>query len=114
MVIGRGEIWWADLPPPRRSEAGFRRPVLVVQADSFNRSRVRTVVVAVITSNLSLGEAPGNVRLTRRQSRLPKESVVNVSQVVTLDRSFLTSRVSRLPPRDLAKVDAGLRLVLAL
>jgi mRNA interferase MazF len=110
----RGEIWWADLPKPRKSEPGFRRPVLIVQSDAFNRSRINTVVVAAIGSNLRLAEAPGNVRMTRRQSRLPRESVVNVSQILTLDREFLTERVARLPASLMRGVDAGMRLVLAL
>jgi mRNA interferase MazF len=114
MVIGRGEIWWATLPSPRGSEPGYRRPVVVVQADSFNRSKLRTVIAAVITSNLDLAVAPGNIPLTRRQSRLPKESVINISQLVTLDRSFLVKKVARLSPRELAKLDAGLRLALAI
>ena len=113
-MIGRGEIWWAQLPSPRRSEPGYRRPVVVVQADAFNRSRLQTVIAAVITSNLRLADAPGNVRLTRRQSRLSKESVINVSQLITLDRSFLTRRVARLAPRDVAQLDAGIRMVLEL
>lgn len=113
-MIGRGEVWWAELPDPRGSEPGYRRPVLVVQADSFNRSKIGTVLVAAITSNLGLAEAPGNVKLTRRDSRLPKASVVNVSRVLTLDRRFLSKRVSRLPGRALERVDAGLRLVLGL
>ena len=75
-VIQRGEIWWADLPEPRSSEPGFRRPVLVVQADSFNRSRIQTVLVAVITSNLDLADAPGNVAVAARSSGLPRDSVV--------------------------------------
>ena len=110
----RGEIWWATLPAPRGSEPGFRRPVVVVQSDVFNRSRLRTIVAAVITSNLDLAAMPGNVRLGKRQSRLPKESVVNVTQVVTLDRSNFSNRVCRLPDEKLIEVDAGLRLVLAL
>jgi len=110
----RGDIWWADLPDPRGSEPGFRRPVMVVQANSFNRSAIQTVLVAVITGNLSLAEAPGNVLLPARVSGLPKDSVVNVSQLYTLDRSFLTDEVGRLPSRLLADVDAGLRLVLDL
>ena len=114
MVIRRGEIWWASVGEPRGSEPGYRRPVLVVQADAFNRSRSSTVLVVAITSNLRLAEAPGNVRLTRRQSKLPRESVVNVSQVLTLDKQFLTERVGRLPPNLLAGVDQGLRLVLSL
>jgi mRNA interferase MazF len=112
--IQRGEIWWADLPEPRRSEPGFRRPVLVVQADPFNRSRIQTVVVAVITSNLDLADAPGNVLLPARSSGLSRDSVVNVSQVLTLDRDFLTGHAGTLPPRLQGSVDAGLRLVLHL
>src|SRR5690348_15507575 len=110
----RGEIWWADLPEPRRSEPGYRRPVLIVQADSFNRSRIQTVLVAVITTNLDLADAPGNVLLPVRSSGLPHDSVVNVSQLLTLDREFLTSRVGMLPPRLQRSVDNGLRLVLQL
>ena len=114
MVARRGEIWWTALPTPRGSEPGYRRPIVVVQADAFNRSRLQTVIAAVITSNLRLADAPGNIRLTRRQSRLSKESVINVSQLVTLDRSFLARRVVRLSTKELAQLDAGLRLVLAL
>ncbi len=110
----RGEIWWADLPNPRGSEPGFRRPVLVVQADSFNASQIGTVVVAAITSNLRLADAPGNVRLTRRQSKLSRESVVNVSQLLTLDREFLVERVGTLSATALDSVESGLRLVLSL
>jgi len=112
--VTRGEIWWAELPEPRGAEPGFRRPVLVVQADSFNRSGIRTVIVAVITSNLRLVEAPGNVLLPASRSGLPKDSVVNVSQVVTLDRSVLTEVVSKISGRVLADIEDGLRLVLNL
>jgi mRNA interferase MazF len=112
--IQRGEIWWADLPEPRRSEPGFRRPVLVVQADSFNRSRIQTAIVAVITSNVELADAPGNVLLPARLVGLPRDSVVNVSQLLTLDRSFLTGRAGTLSPRLQRFVDEGLRTVLEL
>jgi mRNA interferase MazF len=112
--IQRGDIWWADLPEPRRSEPGYRRPVLVVQADSFNLSRIQTTVVAAITTNLDLAEAPGNVLLPARVSGLPRDSVVNVSQLLTLDRSFLTERAATLPPRFERSVDEGLRMVLQL
>ena len=111
--VQRGEIWWADLPNLRRSEPGFRRPVLVVQGDSFNHSRIQTVVVAAITSNLKLAGAPGNVMLPARSSGLPRDSVVNVSQILTLDRGFLTEHAGTLPARLQGAVDAGLRLVLA-
>ena len=112
--IQRGEIWWADLPEPRRSEPGFRRPVLVVQADSFNRSRIQTVIVAVITSNVELTDAPGNVLLPARSVGLPRDSVVNVSQLLTLDRSYLTEHAGALTPRLQRFVDEGLRTVLQL
>ena len=113
-AIRRGEIWWADLIEPRRSEPGYRRPVLVVQADRFNRSRIQTVVVAAITGNMELAAAPGNVILPARSSGLPRDSVVNVSQVLTLDRSFLSEQAGALSPRLQRVVDQGLRLVLQL
>ena len=110
----RGEIWWADLPEPRGSEPVFRRPVLIIQADSFNRSGIRTVIVAVISSNLRLVDAPGNVLLPAVATGLPRDSVVNVSQLLTLDRSFLTELVDKLSGRLLTDVETGLLLVLAL
>ncbi len=113
-MIKRGEIWWAELDDPRGSEPGFRRPVVVVQADSFNRSHIGTVVVAAITSNRDLVRAPGNVGLTRRDSKLSRYSVVNVSQLLTLDRRFLTKKICRLPEQMMEGIDSGLRLVLFL
>jgi mRNA interferase MazF len=110
----RGEIWWASLPAPAGSGPGFRRPLLIVSADSFNQSRIATIVAAVVTSNLRLADAPGNVRLAAGAAGLTKPSVVNVSQLITVDKSFLTSRSGRLGPRALAEVEAGLRLVLAI
>jgi mRNA interferase MazF len=112
--IQRGEIWWTDLAEPRRSEHGHRRPVLVIQADSFNRSRIQTVIVVAITSNLDLAGAPGNVMLPARSSGLPRDSVVNVSQILTLDRTFLTEYAGTLPARLKGSVDAGLQPVLQL
>jgi mRNA interferase MazF len=112
--VQRGEIWWADLDEPRRSEPGYRRPVLVIQADSFNRSRIQTVVVAAMTGNLKLADAPGNVTAPARSTGLPRDSIVNVSQLLTLDRSYLTERAGALPPRLQRTVDEGLRLVLQL
>lgn len=110
----RGEIWWAALPAPSGSGPGFRRPVLVIQSNPFNESRISTTVVATITSNLALAEAPGNVRIGRAESGLAKPSVVNVSQVVTVDRAILTDKVRALPAAIMGRVDNGLRLVLAL
>ena len=114
MVIGRGEIWWANLPEPTGSNPGFRRPVLIVQSDAFNQSKIQTVVVAVITKNLELAKAPGNVTITARISRLPVDSVVNVSQVVTIDKCLLMEFVSTLPNKKIEKIEEGLRLVLSL
>ena len=110
----RGEVWWASVPEPSGSAPGFRRPYLIVSANSFNESRISTIIAAVITSNLRLADAPGNVRLPARGTGLTKPSVVNVSQVITIDKSFLTERVGRVPPAAMATVDEGLRLSLAL
>jgi mRNA interferase MazF len=112
--MNRGEIWWASLPDPIGSGPGYRRPVLVIQANAFNESRIHTTIVAAITSNLALASAPGNVMLRSRASGLSKESVVNVSQILTLDKRLLTERVKRLDESLLADVDAGLRLSLGL
>lgn len=110
----RGDIWWASLHPPTGSEPGYRRPVLIVQNDDFNKSRINTVVVAILTSNLRLQTTPGNVFLTKLSVGLTKDSVVNVSQVVTLDKSFLTERISTISADKMSDVDDGLRLVLNL
>src|SRR5882757_9047987 len=108
----RGEVWWASLPPPVGSGPGLRRPVVIVQSNPFNDSRIATVVIATITSNLALAEAPGNIRIGKAESGLSKPSVINVSQVLTLDRSYLTERVRALPQPVMNRVDSGLRLVL--
>lgn len=110
----RGEIWWATLPPPRASEPGYRRPVLIVQSNAFNQSATGTVVAAAITSNLRLADAPGNVMLRRRESRLAKDSVINISQLVTLSKDFLADRVGAIPSARVREVEDGLRLVLSL
>jgi len=114
VVVERGDIWWADLDEPSGSEPGFRRPVLIVQSDAFNRSRLQTVIAVVLTSNIRLVDAPGNVLMPSRATGLPKDSVANVSQVITLDRDFLTEKVSRVRGGLLKDLDNGLRLVLAL
>jgi mRNA interferase MazF len=110
----RGEIWWASLPDPVGSGPGFRRPVLVMQSDDFNRSRIATVIVLVITSNVKLAQAPGNVLLSRKTTGLPQDSVANVSQIVTLDKGLLTDVIGRVPPKVLEKIEVGLRLALSL
>jgi len=113
MVISQGEIWWADMRPPTKSEPGFRRPVLVVQSNSFNRGRIATVVCVPLTSNVKWALMPGNVHLSARSTGLPKNSVANVSQLITIDKSLLVARVSRLPGPKLDLVFAGIELVLA-
>lgn len=110
----RGEIWWANLAEPAASEPGYRRPVLVVQADAFNRSQIATVVVAAITTNLRLAVAPGNVALTQKQCGLPQDSVVNVSQLLTIDRSILAEVAGHVPSNKMREVAAGLARVLGL
>ena len=114
MVIRRGEIWWATLPEPVGSEPGFRRPVLIIQSNDFNRSRISTVIAIVITSNTRLAGAPGNVFLPHYTTDLPKDSVANVSQVITIDKNFLTERVGSLSAEFFQRIEIGLRLALAL
>ena len=110
----RGEIWWADLPEPQGSEPGYTRPVIIIQVTPLNNSGIKTVVVATLTANLQLADMPGNILVEGTHSDLPKNSVVNVTQLVTLDKSFLRERVSRLPDSLMSSVDSGLRLVLGL
>jgi mRNA interferase MazF len=110
----RGELWWASLPEPTGSGPGFKRPVVVVQSNPFNESRIYTAIVAIVTSNLALAEAPGNFRLGKSESGLPRPSVVNVSQILTLDRQLLVKRIKALPAQCVARLDEGLRLVLGI
>jgi mRNA interferase MazF len=114
MDIRRGDVWWADLGEPRGSEPGCRRPLVIVQADAFNRSRLATVLAVVLTTNVRLVDAPGNVLIPARNSGLPKDSVANVAQLVTVDRACLDEKVGRIPPRFMSAVDAGIELVLGL
>jgi mRNA interferase MazF len=111
-VIAQGEVWWAELAEPSGSEPGFRRPVVIVQGDAFNRSRIATVVCVALTSNLRWEAAPGNVLLGSQLTGLPKDSVANVSQLVTLDRNVLTERVGALPAKKLQLVLLGVDIVL--
>lgn len=111
-MIAQGEVWWADLGEPAGSEPGFRRPVVVVQGDAFNRSSLRTVVCVSLTSNLRWADAPGNVLLPARATGLPRDSVANVSQLVTLDRDALTERTGALSASSLELVLAGIDVVL--
>jgi mRNA interferase MazF len=112
VVIAQGEVWWADLGEPAGSEPGFRRPVAVVQGDAFNRSSLRTVVCVSLTSNLRWADAPGNVLLPARATGLPRDSVANVSQLVTVDRDALIERAGALSASSLDLVLAGIEVVL--
>ncbi len=110
----RGEIWWVDLGIPFGSEPGFKRPVLIIQDDSFNESNINTAIVISITSNLNLAEAPRNVTLYKKDSNLSKDSVVNVSQIVTLDKERFLSRVGKIKSGKLSEIEKGLKLVIGL
>jgi mRNA interferase MazF len=112
VVISQGEVWWADLPAPTGSGPGFRRPVVVVQGDALNRSRIATVVSVPLTSNLKWAEAPGNVLLPARGTGLDKDSVANVSQIVSIDRELLTTRVGKLSRAQLELLLSGVDTVL--
>ena len=113
-MIRRGEIWWGSLPQPVGSEPGYRRPILVIQTNDFNEGGLRTVVVLTITSNLRLAGAPGNVLCRKRDSGLAKDSVINVSQVATVNKTRLTQRIGVLPSTLMHEIEAGMRLVLGL
>ena len=113
-MIKRNEVWWAELPDPLASEPGYKHPVVVMQADDYNRSNIRTVVVVLVTSNLYQAKMPGNVFLAKEDSGLSKDSVINVTQIVTTDRSFLTKRIGQLPLGIIQQVECGIFQVLAL
>jgi mRNA interferase MazF len=114
MGVARGEIWWADLPDPVASDPGGTRPVLIIQANAFNRSRISTVLAVIISTNERLSESPGNVRISSRETGLREPSVVNVSQIITADRMFLRERIGRVRAETIARVESGLRLILGL
>ena len=114
MVVARREVWWADLDEPRGSEPGYRRPVVVVQADAFNRSRLRTVICVLLTSRMRYLDAPGNVLLPACDTGLRKDSVANVTQLVTIDEDYLADRCGQIPRKLMSRIEAGLRLVLGL
>jgi len=112
MVISQGDVCWASLQEPAGSGAGYRRPVLIVQSDDFNASRISTTVVVPLTSNARLASAPGNVLIPAISTGLPKDSVANVSLIVAIDRKLITERVGKLPTNYLARVMAGIALLL--
>ncbi len=110
----RGEVWWAALDEPVGSEPGYCRPVIIVSSNEFNQSRINTVIVVIVTSNLRLTDAPGNFLISKKESGLSKESVVNVSQVLTLDKSFLSRKSGNLSSKKLLFLNEGLRLTLSI
>jgi mRNA interferase MazF len=112
VVVAQGDVCWADLGEPRGSEPGYRRPVVVVQSDSFNRSTIRTVVCVPLTSNRKWSASPGNVALSQHDTSLPRSSVANVTQLVTLDRDVLSQAIGQLTPSKLELVLSGIDLVL--
>ena len=114
MVAQRGQIWWADLREPRGSGPGYRRPIIVIQANSFNKTNLSTVIVAIVTSNMDLGDMPGNVRLTTGTTGLDNDSVVNITQLLTVERADLVEYVGSVSDRKMDQIDRGLRLVLSL
>lgn len=109
----RGEVWWVALREPQGSEPGYRRPVVIVQSDDFNRSEIHTVIAAAITSNTRLAMAPGNIFVRKKEAGLPRDSVINVSQLITVNKSFLIKKIGRLSQQHLHQLDDGLRLVLS-
>ncbi len=113
-MVNRGQLWWVDLSEPIGSEPGYKRPVLIVQADSFNASRINTLIAVAITSNIRLAKAPGNVALSKIKSGLSKNSVINVSQIITLDKESLNAAIGKLDKLTMQRVDDGLRLVLSI
>lgn len=113
-MVNRGQIWWVDLSEPLGSEPGYTRPVVIVQANVFNRSRISTVMAVVITSNIRLAEAPGNVLLLANKTGLKQESVANVSQIITLDKQALREQAGELDNKVMRLIDDGMRLVLNL
>lgn len=113
-MIGRGEIWWAELGIPEGAEPGYRRPVVIIQSDDYNRTSLKTVIVVSVTSNLKLAAMPGNVALSSRATGLPKDSVANVTQVITLNKIRLSKRIGNVSARKFAAIETGLKQVLAL
>ena len=112
MVVGQGEVWWADFLSPTGSGPGHRRLVVIVQSDPFNRSRLATVICVPLTSNLKYADAPGNVLLSARAAGLPKDSVANPTQIVSLDKELLTERIAKLSKNALASILSGIDIIL--
>ena len=113
-MIERGEIWWAELQEPAGSGPGYKRPLVVIQSNDFNKSRINTIIAVVLTTNMKLVDSPGNVMLPKKMTGLPQDSVANVSQIITVDRYYLSDRIGILPAGTMRRIDDGLRLVLSL
>jgi mRNA interferase MazF len=113
-MVNRGEIWWTELSEPKKSEPGYKRPLVIIQSNSYNRSNINTAICAVITSNLKLAEAPGNILLNPKTSGLPKTSVINISQIITIDKSFLIEKVGELTNKQINRLENSLKLILSL
>jgi mRNA interferase MazF len=113
MVIRQGEVYWINLPKPKQSEPGFRRPCVIVQNDTFNRSRIKTTIICILTTNLRLGDAPGNVSLTQGEGNLPKDSVVNISQILTVNKTDLLpeDKIGQLSASKIDLIVSGLRTI---
>ena len=114
VTVKRGEIWWADLGEPMGSEPSLKRPVLIIQDNQYNQSKIATVIVLSITSTIRLADLPGNILLHKKESGLPKKSVINVSQIATIDKSWLEKKVASLSQMVMEEIDYGLGLVLGL
>ncbi len=114
MVIHRGEIWWAELQEPAGSGPGYKRPLIIIQSNDFNKSRINTIIAVGLTTNIRLADSPGNVMLSKKMTGLPKDCVANVSQLITIDRYFLADCFGSLPAGTMKRIDDGLRLVLSL
>jgi mRNA interferase MazF len=110
----RGEIWWADFGTPYGSEAGFTRPVLVVQDNAFNESRIKTIIVVPLTSNLRLLDAPGNVFIRKKESKLSDDSIIIVAQLYAIDRGRFKEKISKVSNVIMEQVEVGVKLVLGI
>ena len=108
----KGEIWWASLEEPRKSEPGYRRPVVIVSSNEFNKSKIQTIIVATLTSNVRLADAPGNFKISKKTSGLNRDSAVNISQLLTLDKTYLTEKIGKLNSKQNHLLNYGLQLVL--
>ena len=110
--MNRGEIWLVELTEPIKSEPGYKRPVVIIQAVSFNISKINTIICVVITSNLKLSEAPGNILLPSKTTGLSKDSVINISQIITIDKSMLVEKIGELTNKQIIKLNESLKIVL--